>query len=119
MPLVVDFAFAVAAVGTTYTITRVAPPVGPAFVDGLPAPATESTVDVTASVQPLSGQQLRSRPALRDLGGAMRMFTSATLQTMPPDRFTYSGREYEVTQLLDWHDVGGYGEYLITQREAG
>ena len=119
MPIVADLSGVIALVGAAYTVTRVTPPVGPAFVDGLPSAATLSSVLITASIQPLSGQQLRTRPELRDLGGAMRLFTATALQTQPPDRLTYQGHEYEVTQLLDWYEVGNYGEYVITQREVG
>lgn len=119
MSLVADLSGLVALVGATYNITRYTP-ASPAFVNGLAVASTTSTVPITASIQPLSGEQLKANPELRSMSGALRLFTGSTLNVGDgqPDRLTYQGVQYEVSSLLAWHEAGGYGEYVITRREA-
>ena len=67
---------------------------------------TSSTI--TASVQPVSGQDLRRLPEGTRTTDAVRIFSEDELRVgnetdrTPPDRVVYLGEEYEVTSVQRW-----------------
>ena len=93
----------------TYTITHVA---RPTYVDGLPVPGAASTSTIVASVQPMSGDELRRSTEGLSASHGIKFYASRanilrTVEADGPyaDLILYNGRQYQI------HRVQMYGVF--------
>ena len=77
-----------------YTITRYA---SGTMVKGRYVAGSTSTLTIQASIQPVSGEDLKPLPEGRRLDDFVKVYTDSNLQTLPsqPDRLTWRGYTYE------------------------
>lgn len=87
-------------------------------------PATPTTFDIAASVQPVSGRDLLRLPEGLRTRELVAVFTGGDLRTadeaagLAADRFVYGGRTYEVQTLEDWTQLGGYRKAIAAKVDA-
>lgn len=81
-----------------YTITRTA---AGSYVSGLFVAGSQLTLTIQASVQPVSGEDLKPLPEGRRLDDYVKVYTDSDLQMLQestgkqPDRLTWRGHTYE------------------------
>lgn len=86
------------------TLQRLSPG---SYVNGLWVEGTLTTSTITASIQPLSGEELMSLPEERRVKKTYKIFTSSQLFTVRdrnknPDRLIIFGDTYEVYEVFPW-----------------
>lgn len=82
----------------TYTITR---RTSDTYTNGLRTPGTSSTFTLDASVQPVTGSDLKILPEARRTEDVRVFWTTTQLQTLPnPDVITIASENYEVFQVF-------------------
>lgn len=74
---------------------------------------TDSTI--TASIQPLTGEDMQSLPEARRESEAYNMFTSTQVRTVQEagsnqnsDRILFGGKEFEVHQVHTWQNNANF-----------
>lgn len=77
------------------------------YVNGLWVEGTITTSIITASIQPMSGEELQSLPEERRVKKNYKLFTASQLLTVQnptknPDRVIIFGELYEVYQVFPW-----------------
>lgn len=86
------------------------------YVAGEWVEGAETEIEIRASIQPAKGRDLDRIPEGRTLAGVVKLITSSELQAggenTNPDRFTWSGSEYEIMYVDHWKNG------LITHYEA-
>jgi len=71
---------------------------------------TTSTINITASAQPLTGKEMETLPENRRNTSAYKVFTETELQTsndatgLKPDRLTLFGKLCEIIQVQAWQN---------------
>lgn len=87
----------------TYTVTRVAASTYDA--QGHAVAGSESTLKITAAIQPTSGDELERLPEGMRTGETIAIYTKTPLitksDTNGPDVVTYNGQDYEV--VIVWN----------------
>jgi hypothetical protein len=72
---------------------------------------TESTFEVEASVQPLSGNMVKLLPEHRRTAESILIYLEEELRTskesekLPADIFVYQGKNFEVFTVKNWSDI--------------
>ncbi len=91
------------------TITRFA---AGTTVKGRYTAGASSTLTILASVQPISGEDLKPLPEGRRLDDYVKVYTDSNLQTLPsqPDRLTWRGHTYECISV-DVRQMGVINHY--------
>ncbi len=106
----------IAAWGSSYNVTRRTK--GALGSNGVYSAGTQTTVAITASIQPVSGDELKSLPEGQHLQSVRVVYTTTELKasssTHDPDRFTLDGDTYEVFKLEKHSAWGGthYRAYI-------
>jgi len=84
-----------------YTVNRTAPG---AYINGVWVNGSASTISITATIQPVSDQDLINLPAGTRSSDVVKIYTSTELKTtedggdnQQPDRITWLGNVYEIT----------------------
>lgn len=80
---------------------------GGSYVNGQWIEGTQTTIDATASIQPLSGQEILLIPEARREKEVYKMYTSTPindLTTQNPDQVQFFGKTYEVLQIWTWQN---------------
>jgi hypothetical protein len=85
----------------TYTRTRYA---AGTIADGVKTRGAGATATITASVQPLSGQDLQALPEGRRTDEVKAVFTTSELLTR--DRLSIDGEVFEVDKVEPWPAFG-------------
>lgn len=92
------------------------------YVDGVWTETPETTVQVRASVQPISARELAREPEGTRPTGAIRLFTLEELRTadidQPEDRFVYRGKTWFVDRSM-YHPGGHYESRAVLQDQGG
>ena len=93
---------------TPITLRRLA---SGSYVDGLWVEGAPTDSTITASIQPLSGEDMKSLPEARRQSEGYNMFTSTQVKTVEDagsdqnaDKIVFSGKEYEVYQVKPWQN---------------
>lgn len=82
----------------------------PTNVKGRFTPGTASAINFTASVQPVSGNDLESLPEGVREQGMYRLYTSFQLRTInqttkePADIIDFDGKKYKIVFLQPWQN---------------
>lgn len=82
------------------------------WVDGRWTSAgTVTDTTITASIQPLTGEEMQELPAGRRLSEAYKMYTSTQVRTVQDagsnqnaDRVVFNGKEYEIHEVNPWQN---------------
>lgn len=78
---------------------------------GVVSGGTTSTVTITAAIQPVTGDDLKSLPEGQHIESTRVVFTESELKasssTHDPDRFTLDGDTWEVVRVEKWSAWGG------------
>jgi hypothetical protein len=74
------------------------------YIDGLPTKPEETRFDATASVQPVTGQELLQVPEGDRHREHIYLFTKDDIRL--DDTIIYAEREFEVQRVDDWEDQG-------------
>lgn len=103
---------AIPAFDTTITVTRRDPGT---FVKGRYVDDPTPTVfDIDAAVQPVGPDELQDLEEGRRTGAAIDIFATVLLRTadapggFQPDLVDYRGESYQVDDVDDWEEQGGY-----------
>lgn len=99
-----------------FTIKRT---VAGSYVNGVYIEGAESTFDIMASVQPVSGQDLVAIPEGRRASDMVKIYTDADLfgqgdagSGQSPDRLVWRGKDYEIyTKDVNQSDVINHYKY--------
>ena len=97
----------------TYTVNRRA--VGALDGEGIYVPASPSTFSIEASIQPVTGRDLKAMPDGRHAEELRVVYTITELVTVDPthgigDVITYKSEAWEVVKAEIWPDLNG-GEF--------
>jgi hypothetical protein len=102
----------------TVTVTRYAAPV---VTKGRRQDlVVDSTFEIVASIQPLSGKDLQQLPEgmrterTKKIYTQTELFTAEVSASTVPDRLSYDGVDYLVSRSFDWEDTGDYYKLIIT-----
>lgn len=103
------------------SVTRYAPG---AYVDGFWVEGAPSTIQITASVQPASAEDMQTLPEGRRLTGAYRLFTDDTLFVadgqQQADVVQIDGHPYETMTTAHWHNgIVPHRSYLVSRVVEG
>lgn len=105
--------------GSPYTVTRKA---AGAYSTGYYAPGATTTFAIAASVQPVTGRDLRSLPEGQHAEESRVIYTATELRTRTPttepDVITIDGDPWEVTRVERWEfgtDTTHYRAYASRQ----
>lgn len=78
------------------------------YVNGLWVRGAETTIAITASVQPTTGEEMLSLPEARRNRKAYALFTSTPIQLIVtgknPDQVLIFGERYEVVRVEPWQN---------------
>lgn len=92
----------------TYAVTRTV--VSTYGTDGRLVAGATSVVNITASIQPLSGRDLKALPEGRHGEDVRKMYAKVELLTQTPgndpDLVTYKGETWEVFNVDSWEAFG-------------
>ena len=96
----------------TYTVTRRA---AGSLVEGTYTPGATSTFSIDASIQPVTGRNVKAMPEGRRPEELRVVYTRTELVAVSPghgvgDVVTYKGEPWEVVTSQQWPDLSG-GEY--------
>lgn len=82
-----------------------------AYVNGIWVPASETAIQITASVQPTTGEEMLSVPEGRRNRKTYSLFTSTKIDvihgvnnTTNPDQIIIYGERYEVVRVEVWQN---------------
>jgi hypothetical protein len=96
-----------------YVVTRSVPG---APVNGRPAAPTTSTINITANVQPMNGETLKTLPEARHTEDMRILFTATLLHASRagylPDKIAIGSNTFEVIQVGGWP---GHYEVIATK----
>lgn len=105
-----------------YTVTRVGKG---AAAGGRYTSGAETTLSIEASIQPVSGRDLKTLPEGRRAEEVRVVYTVTELRTLNPagdgDVVTYGGEPWEVFRVERWPDLAG-GEFtraMIARQPTG
>lgn len=106
---------AIASLGTgTYSVSRSS--VG-TLTNGVVVPdPSPTTLSIEAAIQPASGRQLQRLPEGKRNSESIGIWTTTALRTadvaagVEADVVTYKGAQYQVENVRDWMDSGGFYE---------
>lgn len=112
---VVNVAPAILALSSgTYTVTRYA---AGDYVAGKLTAGSTSTLSISASVQPVSGQELQRLPEGERVKDWLYVYTPTELNTREgkkaADKISIDGANYEVATVDDWATEGGFYRALV------
>lgn len=94
----------------TYTVTR---PAASTFTLGrLDTPST-TTVSIQASVQPLTGRELKKLPEGLRTEELRWVYTATELRSQPTDSIAIDGAAWAVQQVESWGTLGAYFRALV------
>lgn len=103
----------------TYTVTRYD---GTEYDGGRELEPGTSTLEITASVQPATGQDLKRLPEGQRDEEALMLFTAVELRGgsggRRPDTVLIDGGTFQVANVQRWQPLGNFYEVLLT-RQAG
>lgn len=106
------------AITGTYDVTRAAGP--GTYTNGVLVPAATSTVQVRASVQPLTGRELQRLPEGLRTRELLSVFTvDALLVEAPgvrPDIITIRGETWQVEKVERFAELGDYYHSIVSKR---
>jgi len=80
------------------------------YTDGIYVPASESTINFTASVQPVSGDEMETLPEGLREAGMYRLYTDFALRTVnqktktPADEIDYADKKYIIVFVQPWQN---------------
>lgn len=105
----------------TYSVARASAP--EAYVDGVPATPSRSTISVKAVIQPASGRDLQQLPEGQHGNEIRKMFTTVEMRTRTPagaaDLVTIDGETWEVVNVSRWQArTGTHWESLLSRRDT-
>lgn len=102
-----------------YTITRKA---AGSYVNGLFVAGSPSTLTIQASIQPVSGEDLKPLPEGRRLDDYIKVYTDSNLQMLQestgkqPDQLTWRGHTYECISVdARQMDVINHYKYIFSK----
>jgi len=82
-----------------------------AYVNGVWVPATETAINITASVQPTTGEEMLSLPEGRRNRKTYSLFTSTKIEVIHgfgnstnPDQIEIYGGRYEIVRVEIWQN---------------
>ncbi len=96
-----------------------------AYVKGRYTPGTPTELSMLMSIQPLTGRQQELLPENVRTRRSMLVFADEELRTASPDGQTvadvvlYKDRRFEVFNVKDWSDFGGFWEAIIVEQGTG
>lgn len=97
--------------GSTYTVTRTT---AGTPTDGVYANGTTSTLSIEASIQPVTGDVLKSLPEGQHVESTRVVYTTSELKSnsagYDPDRITIDGEVFEVFQVEKF-SAPGFGTH--------
>lgn len=102
------------------TITRTA---AGSYVNGVFTAGSTSTINITASIQPVNGEDMKPLPEGRRVDDFVKVYTDADLQVSDtgkqPDRLTWRGKVYEATSC-DARQMGviNHYKYIFTKVQS-
>lgn len=110
----------IARFGASYTVTRKA---ATTYTAGRAvAGATDAPITIVASVQPVTGRELKALPEGRRAEDVRILFTTTELRTESPagaaDQVTIGGELYEVFQVKPWTAHGGTHYEVLAARQG-
>jgi len=93
---------------TTITLRRLS--VG-SYVNGVWVEGSPTDSTITASIQPITGEEMQELPEARRESETYNMYTSTTILTVQqagsnqnPDRVLFFGKEFEVFDVRPWQN---------------
>lgn len=107
---------------TDITLRRPSPG---SYVNGIWVPGSTTDSTITASIQPLKGEEMESLPEGRRDSEAYKMYTSTLIKTVQEagsdqnaDRVVFFGKEFEVHQVNEWQNNSNFAivnhyKYLV------
>lgn len=102
----------------TYTVTRRA---AGAYVDGRYQPGATSTVEIVASVQPVTGRTLQDLPEGQRGEETRVVYTETEIRShgpgIEPDRITLDGETWICIRSERWQGLGGTHWRAYFQRD--
>lgn len=115
-----DLSDAVALLSTgSYVVTRRGPS---GYSDGIRVPPDTEALTIVASVQPLSGQEVRRMAEGKRDREAMAVYTATELRgsgsAFEPDLIAIDGAVFEVDKVERWAAAGNYYRAVVL-RKAG
>jgi hypothetical protein len=102
----------------TYSVTRAAPGNFGTVEDGRYSAAPTTTLQVKASIQPVSEKDLQRLPEGERSINRIVVFTATALQTSqapdgpPADIITWNGKQYQIEDSDTWAEMAGYNRYV-------
>lgn len=98
----------------TYTVTRTA---AAGIVKGRATPGATTTISIVASIQPVTGKDLKRLPEGLRTEDLIAGWTSTELRTAAvagvyADKITYLGGSYEVQKVESWDETGNYFKFI-------
>lgn len=106
----------------TLIVTRAS--AAPTYVHGKLVPATATTFNTAAHVQPSGGRDVLRLPEGQRSREAITVWSVADLAVAVEggpkgDRFTWNGNTYEVQAIKAWRAAGGFCESVCTRVPYG
>ncbi len=102
----------------TYTVTRYEPATN---LSGVVVPGDSESFTIVASVQPLTGRELKSLPEGMRTEEMRALWTPTELRTQgtdnDPDKVTIGSETWEVVRVEPWPELGDY--YKVTLAKSG
>jgi len=102
-----------------YTVTRQA---ANSYVSGLPVDGATSTFDIQASIQPVSGEDMKTLPDGRNVNDMIKVYSDTNLQVsdeanrLEPDKLTWRGKVYECVSVdVRQMDVISHYKYYFSR----
>lgn len=78
------------------------------YVNGIWTPTTETALQITASIQPTTGEEMLSLPELRRNKKTYSLFTSTKINLLlplkNPDQIVIFGERYEIVKVEIWQN---------------
>lgn len=82
-----------------------------AYVNGRWVEATQTTIPITASIQPTTGEDTQLVPEGRNPQKTYKLYTSTPIKTISdtnPDQIEIFGERYEVIQVFPWQNNANF-----------
>lgn len=102
-----------------YTVTRT---VAGSYAGGLYTPGSTSSFSIEASVQPVTGRDLKVLPEGHHSEEMVKIFTKTELKTrspgFDPDKVAIGGETYEVKNVQAWTAFGGKHYEVLAARQV-
>ncbi len=95
------------------------------YLKGRYTAGAETEISMPLSIQPLTGRQQELLPENVRTRRSMLVFAGEELRTASPDGQTiadvvlYKDRRFEVFNVKDWSDFGGFWEAVVVEQGTG